>query len=430
MALVHPSAQSGVGPFHLAKIELVSAACGWIQGGEWMKHLLYIAPFCHIPPADGASQRGINLLRQLQEGYRVTLLTYRKHDPQALQQWAHERQVTLYWLADPPPRRETTFFRRLVAARPPGFASHDPQAIANAIDEVWDAHGPFDILYFATQLMGQAALIGHWSAQSVLDLYDVSTPIARSKIKRVPIYRPYHWLFRIEAVRVRKYERRIIELFEFVLVPSQKDAKAVTALCPRAPVKIIPNGVNMPPERAGCGQKTLVLLVGNYGYAPNAQGFRWFYEEVWPSVVTAFPAARLCLVGQGGHMFQAQIANDKSVDWAGRVPDVSPYYQEATCAIIPIFSGGGTRLKLLEAMAWEVPIVTTTFGAEGINHAGTVAVADTPEQFAKAVIRCLESPEVFAQSARQARQLVAEHYSWAGIGQKLRGYLSAQEKDR
>jgi glycosyltransferase involved in cell wall biosynthesis len=390
------------------------------QAQAGSKKLLYVAPFCHIPPTDGGSYRGINLLRQLQKICQVALLTYCKHDADALQQWAARHQVMLYWLPDPPPRRKATIFQRLLAKRPPGFASHQPEAIAETIDKIWIKQGPFDCLYFATQLMGQAALITRWQAALVLDMYDIYTPIAQARTAEVPVYRPYHWLFRVEAARVRGYERQIVKQFDLILVLSQRDADAVATLCSEPPVAVIPDGIEIPTNKHLTNhQEHFVLMVGNYHYAPNAQGFRWFYTKVWPQIRADMPGARLCLVGRGGHSLESLTAGDNSVSWEGYRLHLGPYYQKAACAIVPIFSGGGIRVKLLEAMAWGVPVVSTTIGAWGVDHDGTVTIADTPEEFAKAVAHCLISPGAFSQQATKARQIVAEYYSWDGVGEEL-----------
>ena len=389
--------------------------------------LLYLAPFCNTPPTDGGSQRGINLLDQLTREYQVTLLTY--YDPnnaQTLQTWTIHRGITVHWFHKKPTyHRQGSFFERLLASRPPGFATHDPLGLINDIDRVWTEQGPFDILYFATQLMGQVLLKTHWPAKQVLDLYDVYTPIARAKIKQVPPWRPYHWLFRLEALRVRLLETRLFKLFDLVVTISEEDAKIVSKLNAATPITIIPNGVSLPPEiaRTSTNVKS-ILMVANFYYPPNEEGVCWFYEQVWPTVRYIHPKVNLCLVGSHSQTLEKLTKDDEQVEWAGTAPDLAPYYQQAVCVIVPILSGSGTRLKLLEAMAWGIPTVSTSLGAQGIEHANTVILADSPEDFARAIVRCILSPEIFDPSTLKAREIIVQRFSWDTIGQKLLSSLS------
>lgn len=384
-----------------------------------MSSILYIAPFCHIPPLHGASQRGINLLLQLARCHDVTLLTYRKHDAEALMLWAKEHQIALRWLPAAPEHNHLSFLQRAFSDLPPGFASHSPDAIAAAIDTAWAEIGPFDLIYFATQLMGQAVLTKRWPARTALDLYDVYTPIAHAKIVSTSLAQPYHWLYRLEAQRVHYYEWRLLKYFDIVITASVEDAKHVGHLRSKARTIVVPNGVALPQVEPNYTQTQKVLLVGSYSYAPNAEGFLWFYKKVWPSILQQVPLATLVAVGESSENLQGSTNNDPSVHWAGRVPDLGDFYREAACVIVPVLSGGGTRLKLLEAMAWGVPVVSTALGAQGVEHEGTVGIANTAEQFASEIVRRLINTSAYVEQAQQARNLIACRYTWEQIGNML-----------
>ena len=384
-----------------------------------MSRILYIAPFCHIPALHGASQRGINLLLQLARCHNMTLLTYRKQDAAALENWAQKQGIALRWLADPPRSAELSPLQRVLSRRPPGFASHDPNAIAAAVDAAWAEAGPFDMLYFATQLMGQAVLTKRWPARTALDLYDVYTPIARAKIAATSIAQPYHWLYRLEAQRVAYYEHRLLKFFDVVITASDAETQHVGKLRSKARTIVIPNGVTLPQIDTNCAPTQNVLLVGSYSYAPNADGFRWFYKKVWPLIRQQVPRAILVAVGEGAENLQGLTDDDQSVHWAGRVPDIGDFYKQAACVIVPVLSGGGTRLKLLEAMAWAVPVVSTALGAQGVEHDRTIAISNTAEQFASEIVYRLKDASAYIEQARQARKLIASRYTWEQIGKRL-----------
>ncbi len=168
-----------------------------------------------------------------------------------------------------------------------------------------------------------------------------------------------------------------------------------------------------------------VAMVANFSHTPNAEGLRWFYRQVWPVISAKLPGSRLLLAGKDSEQLQALTAGDTTVEWLGVVPDLGELYRRSACVVVPVLSGGGTRLKLLEAMAWAVPLVTTTAGASGVEHQGSVAVADDPLEFANCVEERLRAPGDFQEQAARARQVVAERYTWDQIGRKLVEILEA-----
>lgn len=386
------------------------------------RRVLCLAPFCHMPPSDGASQRAINLLQALAARYALHLLAYRKHDAAALAGWAGEQGIALGWLPEPP-KPQVGFWRRVGARLPPGFASHDPQAIQRSVAATWAAHGPFDLIFCATQLLGQGLADQRWPAPTVLDLYDVYAPLAREKIARARPLRPYRWLFRLEAARVRAHERRVLRAHSMLLTISQPDARVAAALAPGVPLRVLPHGVHVPAFVPAGARGPVALLVASFGHGPNLEGLRWLYERVWPLVRRALPGATLLLVGQPSEAARAVTGGDGGVEWAGRVPDVAPFYRRAACAVVPILGGGGVRHKLLEALAWGVPTVSTGAGARGLELDDALTIADAPAAFAAAVVARLREPERFAAQAAHARALVAERHSWDCVGALLLDYL-------
>lgn len=380
--------------------------------------LLMVAPFCHIPPMDGASQRATHLLEGLAKDFSIHLLAYHKQDAGNLQAWSNQRGISLSWLPEPPTPRQLNIIHRLASPLPPGFASHDARAIARSIQAVMGEHGPFEVIYFATQLTAQALFHALWRIPIVVDCYDVYTPIASRRIAEAPYYRPYHWIFRREASKTRNYEKAIFRRSRQIFTVSAEDQASVHSLYPQVMTTVIPNGVDLPSIQGTVERRQEVLMVANYSYAPNAEGFRWFYLQAWPRIRQRFPEARLMLAGKDSQALQALTNRDDGTTWLGFVPDLGNLYQQASCAIVPILAGGGTRLKTLEAMAWGTPLVSTRLGASGIQHEGTVAVAGDPESFAQAVIDRLENPAAFQEQAIRGRQIVAEKYAWEAICQK------------
>lgn len=385
-----------------------------------MKRLLYIAPFFSIPATDGGSQRATNLLLQLALGCDVTLLTYQQ-EVTGLADWCRKYGVELAWLPKPISRQERSMIGRICSRYPPGFVTYHSDAIAQMVDKL-QQHVNYDMLYFATQLVGQTLLKKRWDTYTILDLYDIYAPIAHEKACEVSRIQPYHWLFRLEAWRVARYEREIIGQADQLLVTSDQDRQVVRQIYRNVDITVIPNGVHQPSSQVVMRQQSL-LLVGNFSYAPNIDGFQWFHEHVWPQVYASQPDVRLDVVGKGSKELSFISGDDEAIKLLGIVPSLDTHYQRAGCVIVPILSGGGTRLKLLEAMAWGVPTVTTTKGAEGVAHEGSVWVADSAEKFAQYIQTCLKGTLAVDERASRARQIIADHYTWSMIGCQLREAL-------
>lgn len=185
----------------------------------------------------------------------------------------------------------------------------------------------------------------------------------------------------------------------------------------------IPNGVdiNLRPFDASeykHGSRA-VIFCGSLDYAPNVDGLRWFYSNVWPRVLRKQEDAHLVIVGRGAATdLQHEFAIDSSVDFVGAVEDVTPYYHRCGISVVPLRRGSGTRLKVLESMSLGNPVVSTSVGAEGIagEDSKHLFIADTPAEFAKSMLLLMHNPALFDAARREARRLVETTYDWQKIG--------------
>jgi glycosyltransferase involved in cell wall biosynthesis len=170
--------------------------------------------------------------------------------------------------------------------------------------------------------------------------------------------------------------------------------------------------------------KKEILFCGSLDYYPNEEGFIWFYEHVFPLIKKTIPEVVLTLVGAFAKKERHQgLLDDPSVHVKGSVADVQPFYYQAGVCIAPLLSGSGTRLKILEAMSFGNPIVSTSVGAEGINFikGKHLLVADEPNTFASRIVDLLQNHVLFDKSRFDAREL---DYSWGKIGTDLNKVLN------
>ncbi|NLG28451.1 MAG: glycosyltransferase, partial [Chloroflexi bacterium] len=220
------------------------------------------------------------------------------------------------------------------------------------------------------------------------------------------------------------YERRHFRRFDACTLVSPTEAAHVRRLLhgSATALEVIPNGVDCTRNTPAYAATPHTLVYnGALTYSANYDAMAWFLAEVYPLIVRAVPDVTLTITGSTRGVDLAGLALDPSVRLSGYVDDIRPVVDSASVCVVPLREGGGTRLKILEAMALGTPVVSTTKGAEGLAlRAGEhMLLADTPAAFAEHTVRLLQRPEVGEQMAARARAHVEAHYDWTPIGQRF-----------
>ena len=171
----------------------------------------------------------------------------------------------------------------------------------------------------------------------------------------------------------------------------------------------------------------ILLFTGKMDYRPNVDAALWFAEEIFPRIRAAQPEAQFVVAGQKPHPRLDRLRQQPGIVITGAVPDLRPYLEAATVYVAPLRMGGGTRFKLLEAMAVRKPIVSTRFGAEGfdVTEGRELLLADTPAEFAAAVLDLLKDEAKRASLGEAARRFVEQGYDWAAILPKVEAAYAA-----
>jgi sugar transferase (PEP-CTERM/EpsH1 system associated) len=230
--------------------------------------------------------------------------------------------------------------------------------------------------------------------------------------------------------RMLRFERRALERFDGVLAVSDADAAMLQHLFPgalRQPVQVVPTGVDTEYFAAApsdAAAKT-VVFTGSMDWLPNEDAMLYFTREILPLIRAEQPDVHTLIVGRSPTPAVRKLADNAAITVTGRVDDVRPYMREAAVYVVPLRIGGGTRLKIFEAMAMGKAVVSTSVGAEGlpVKSGEHVLLADEPRGFARDVVRLLRDVERRRQMEAAARALVVEHYDWSTVAGALEDAL-------
>jgi glycosyltransferase involved in cell wall biosynthesis len=227
----------------------------------------------------------------------------------------------------------------------------------------------------------------------------------------------------VQWLRLRRYEARACRRADRAIAVSDADAAALRRLVPGVRVTVAPNGVDTQAYRPGNPNiksqmpRSSLVFTGTMDFRPNVDAVLWFVREVLPRVRAKVPGAHFCAVGQRPHRRLIPLQGNPAVTMTGFVEDTRPYITDAAVYVVPLRMGGGTRFKILEAMAMGKPVVSTRLGAEGfpVTHEKELLLADDPEDFAAAVVSLLNSPERREALGRAGRAFVEARYDWRAI---------------
>jgi len=235
-------------------------------------------------------------------------------------------------------------------------------------------------------------------------------------------------LYRVEFAKMSRYEARIVREFHHVIAVSDHDSKLMQRWVDGSRIKVVPTGVDLE-QFASSGPEVitdpLVMFVGAMDWEPNIDAVEFFCDQIWPVVQAKVPGARFRIVGRNPDRRVLRRAS-ASVEVTGSVPSVVEHLREAATVVVPLRIGGGTRLKIYEAMAAGKVVISTSIGAEGleVRDGHDIVLADEPASFAESVI-------TFLTDAGERRRLgmaaaaTASRFDWASIGDKFGEILEA-----
>lgn len=261
----------------------------------------------------------------------------------------------------------------------------------------------------------------------MLDMHDIEHE-AMAYFSKIANSLPQKWHYKLEEKKVRGLEARAFNKAKRVLTVSKRDLLEYESGYPELKNKAIyvNNGIDLSKalnEPVVKREKANILFVGSLKHPPNLHGLKWFVENAWPPILEKYPEAVFTIVGSGrlADEDQAFFENATGVHFLGFVENLYPLLRKETCLVVPLFSGSGTRLKILEAFSFRLPVISTTVGAEGISYSDgkDILIADSAEEMLSKVSQILEDEETAIGIAEHAYELVEGEYNWDVIGNIL-----------
>jgi glycosyltransferase involved in cell wall biosynthesis len=266
----------------------------------------------------------------------------------------------------------------------------------------------------------------HSQARIVLRSHNIEHRIWQrlAAIERQPLRK---WYLKLLAQRLRHFEQWAIARVDAIAAMTPEDRKALKALGATAPIHIAPVGLDVSDYALSIKpDPQLVFHIGAMDWLPNQEGIRWFLEKVWPLVLEKFPGARFRFAGK---KMPASFQNYKSssVEVGDFVDDSKRYIAEGGIMVVPLFSGSGMRVKIVEGMALGKAIVTTSIGAEGIpaEHDRELIIVNNETDFAAALIRLLENPGLQNGMGNKAKDFCARYFDNLAIARELLHFYSS-----
>lgn len=394
-----------------------------------------------FPLNSGKRLRTFNLLKPLALRHEITFIC-RQHGHHTVNSalGLEEAGIHTVVVADPIRKKQGMKFylallANLFSRHPYTVSSHYSPLLVSRITKLLQGN-KFDLIH--CEWTPYAINLQQWlgTVPTVVDAHNIEAMIWKRnfQVERNILKKAYIYL---QWQKMRAFEQSFFPKFTRCIAVSVQDAKIITEIVQGNRVDVVANGVdvnyfnrNSPYSQPAPSSQTLVFT-GSLDWRPNVDGLLYFLEQVFPLIKKRYPQSRLIIVGRNPMpVLQARVAGMQDVTLTGTVDDVRPYMEEAAVYIVPLRVGGGSRLKILEALSMRMPVVSTTIGAEGLDVTPDkdILIADTPEAFAAAVGAVLEDGERAGNFGRQGRHLVEAHYQWHVLADRLEtNWLQAVE---
>lgn len=296
----------------------------------------------------------------------------------------------------------------------------------------------FDIVHFerislAHSLLDNLNEIRKQKVRAVIDLDELESEVIARSLSYDSNSRTIsfgRFLRRLDLKRLRKYESEIIPQFDACTVSSDIEMRHLSRLGNTNKNEVIPNSIDTRYYASDILNETKnqdILFLGQMSYSPNVDAVTYFVQKIFPSILKKVPTARFFIVGQKPSQNIMKLHDATRVIVTGEVPDTRVYHEQCSVFVTPIRFGGGTRIKILEAMAMNKAVVSTSIGAEGIpvTHGRDIIIADNDDEFAAQCVKLIKDQPLNRSIGEQARKFVCKYYDSRIIEDRICSYYSS-----
>lgn len=393
--------------------------------------ILWLGHNLAYPPKGGPLQRNYNLLKQAAKYHEVHALVFDQpasRPPGIAPEDCVEALLKFCASVEWVPLPKDTFgvgryvraIGGLLTGEPYEFRWLRSRAMENRIQRLVRRF-QFDVLHVDTLgLAPYGSLVP--TAGAVLNHHDIESALVR---RRATSEGSLLWrmFWTREAANLLASEQRWCPSFHVNMVVSDDEGQVLKPSCPGSDIRIVPNGVDIEyfTPRSDPGG-TRLLFCGRLDQLANKGAITFFFNSIWPQLTDRVKEIEIDVVGKNPPAWLRELSQrDSRINVPGFVDDVRPYFQKATIFVCPITDGGGTRLKILDALAMGMPIVSTTFAASGLalRDGRHLLIADTPQTFVEQIRRLLADADLRNQLAAGAIDVIRQLYSWGTIGHSL-----------
>lgn len=383
--------------------------------------ILMLTPYLPYPLISGGQIRSYNLLKNLAKKHEITLIALIKHE--------EEKKYI---------KSISAFCHKVIVARRP----EKPWTIGNILQTGFGKYPFLVVRNYSPEAQKEVVKL---LKTEVFDLIHAETFYVMPHIpeSQIPIllveqtieyevyrhfvetisFTPAQWLLSIDVKKIRFWEEHFWERANRVVAMSHSDKLVMQQNVPHLDVSIVPNGVDatfFTFTKKKLTSSPTVLFIGNFKWLQNKEAAMVLSEQLWPIIIKNLPLAKLWIVGR---FPTAEILalKSKNITISDNIDDIREAYKKSDVLLAPLYGPGGTRYKILEAMASGVPVVTTPQGIEGlgVTDGREALICESAEALARATLRILTNQKLFNQIAGNANELVRKTYNWTSIANTL-----------
>lgn len=383
--------------------------------------ILMLTPYLPYPLWSGGQIRTYNLLKNLSKKHKISLFSFIRNEGEIkyipnLQEFCNDVKVFM----KRPPWSLWSLGLSAVSVYPLVVCMYLKQSLKTEIRKAIEREN-FDLIHAETFYV--MPNIPQGNVPTILVEQTIEYLVYQHFTQSVK-FTPLKMLMNFDVEKIYFWEKRFWQKATKVVAMSDSDRLSMQRLVPNLQVDLVPNGVDTQyfkrKRQVISSKNPIILFVGNFKWLQNREAVGILVKKIWPLVEKELPNANLWIVGK---FPTAEIKNfsSDSIKVSDDIDDIKDAYVQSDLLIAPIYGPGGTRYKILEAMATGLPVITTSTGVEGldITHEKQALIKDKPEELASEIVKILKNPVLYKTLAENGRKLVEEKYNWERIAREL-----------